>query len=153
MSYIDSFKSINNEYNRRIFNIIKNEIDKAIKEANKLNINDLDKLIHVDNRLQDVYLDYAVALEIIPSKELVLRLEYCPLPELLQYRVLDYLDPLIEKARNYIEAKAQAAAESGDLEELLTKVREIEDLLGDNTVQEYNLADGIILKRTQKNTN
>ena len=55
--------------------------------------------------------------------------------ENLQERILTYLNPVIENARNYIIKKAQEVCESTTLDELQTSYDELLSLLSNKTIQ------------------
>ena len=136
MDLIEEFATITKAYDDALFQIFKRVIDTSITKNQENKLDDLTIFINVFETLKESYINLAIATGIISSKEYYNEAHNnLMISENLQERILTYLNPIIENARNFIIKKAQEVCESTTLDELQISYDELFTLLSNKTIQ------------------
>lgn len=117
----NEFEPIVNEYNKKLFKIIKKRIEDAIVVANNNRLDGINTYIYVTNALNETLSELAVALGYADHQD-------PPMTEDLVEQICILTEPLLQEARAEIQIKVDDIFNSKDLGELMDKYDKLMEL-------------------------
>jgi len=146
MELANKFKTVVTDYENKLFEIFKERIDLANKQATEQNMDPVDRYVLVNNTIEDAYKKLAFAQGMIA---------YCDLPyeahpnlsDELTERIYTYIEPITNEARKVLQGQVDHIIDSSNLGELLEKLDEFKKMLSDKGIDSILYEDLEIKKR------
>ena len=140
MATFDEFKEITTDYDNRLFEVFRRIIDTAIQASITNEMNALDRFVYVNNCVEKAYRELACAQGIIATPNLPYNVTP-PISDELMERIYDYTDPLVQEARNYLQAEVDKIVDSSTLGELMEKYEAFKAMLEEKEVDSFLYED------------
>lgn len=149
MELLDKFKSILNQYEDSLYEIIKDFIDEVLVEAKNNNLNPVETFILINEKLQDFYKKMVIIQGIVSDEK---RCNEKHIDYIISERVYDridlYLKPVLIDARKYIQKRANELLYCTSLDEMQEKYNSLMGLLSNKVIQDNSyLTEDIRLTR------
>lgn len=149
MGVIEEFNEILVTYDDRLHAIFKREIDKAIADCKKENLDDLETFIYVNSKIDELFNQLSVSWGLIEPNQ-TYNESHLPITAELMAKIYDHTNDLSIKATNQILLMSLELLESKTLDELRRRYEKLDKICKRLDEQHISfIYEGIELKKVK----
>lgn len=135
MNTIELFRNITLECSDKLFEIFKNKIDESLEEANKNNLDPIAKYDLVYETIEKTYVELSISLGETNEKIFPRRTKHL-LPELIESRICDYIEPIMKEVQEIIKNKYIEIQLATTIREKAEKYQELQAIMKIEPIKE-----------------
>ena len=129
MEIIEELIILNKEYEDKLYNIFKREIDNAIKYAEGNKMNSIDKFIYINETLDKLHNKLGIARKSIVKEEKRDNYIEPSLTDDFIKRIDIYIEPITKEVQNYLKIMGEIIIQSDSLYFLIETYKELDKIL------------------------
>lgn len=150
MEIVNELRTLNKEYEAKLYNIFIREIDKAIKCADDNKMNSIYKFIYINEEIDKLHIKLGIAKKSILKEEKRDNYIEPSLTDEFIEKICNYIESITKEAQNYLKIMGEIIIQSDSLYFLLETHKELDKILSHPIIKDnMYITEGINLDKNK----